>query len=139
MNAFDKTSVSCKLHFENIEGQQIKWDWKFPLKYLWIALWFWIGTFFLYSMISHFDQTACPPILVEWFSRLLDLIVHFRIIMIENNSESMHVPLQPEILRVHSHLQLVALTVIWNLNEDKGIFQVFHWHVGEDFAYSVEI
>lgn len=94
--------------------------------------------FFLYSMISYFDQTAHAPVLVEWFSRLLDLIVHLRIIMIENNSESTHVALQPEILHMHSHLQLVALTVIWNLNEDKGIFQVFHGHVAEDFAYLVE-
>lgn len=65
----------------------------------------------LYSMASYFDLTAHPPVLVEWFSRLLDLIAHFRVIMIENNSERMHVPLQPEILCRHSYLQLVALTV----------------------------
>lgn len=54
--------------------------------------------------------------------------------MTENNSESTHVPLQPEILHMNSHLQLVALTAIWNLNEDKGIFQIFHGHMAEDFA-----
>lgn len=29
-----------------------------------------------YSTVFYFDQTAHPPVLVEWFSRLLDLIVH---------------------------------------------------------------
>lgn len=70
-----------------------------------------IGTSCLYSMVSYLHLTAHPPVLVEWFPRLLDLIAHFRIIMIQNNSERMHVPLQPETLCRHSYLQLVALTV----------------------------
>jgi len=32
-------------------------------------------------MTSYFDQTANTPVLVAWFSRLLDLFVHFRMIM----------------------------------------------------------
>lgn len=92
----------------------------------------------LYSMVSYFDLTAHPPVLVEWFFRLLDLIAHFRIIMIENNSESTHVPLKPEILCRHSYLQLAALTVTCKLNLDKGLFQVFDRDVAWDFAYSME-
>lgn len=130
-NAFGNASVFCKFYFETIEWQKIK----LPLKKL--DRFVGIDTSSLYSMVSYFDLTAHPPVLVEWFSRLLDLIAHFRTIMTEN-AERKHVPLQPEIMCRHSYLQLVALTVTWNLNLDKGLLQVFHRHVAEDFAYSVE-
>lgn len=75
IDVFDKTCAFQKLHSNNIEAQQITWDWKLPIKNLWVSLSAWIDTFF--SVFEHFLLCSgiSPTCSCKMVFRSLDLIV----------------------------------------------------------------